>query len=296
MKVVEFDLNLKSKPEDFIVKEIASYESGNNHYLYLLVKRDYNLFDLTKKYSFSFAGIKDKKALTFQYVSFDEFKGSFFAISNFKERVKNKEPWYFFRFVKKIKRKVRPGFLKGNEFFIKVDVDKIEIKDWFVNYYDLQRLKDNWRDGLEILLNLNKSEAKRIKKDRIKSIKVDAFLSYLWNKSLELFLKENSDGYYIKDENFYFFIPYNKLNLNYWPILGYKLKEDNYLSYYESILERFNLNLDLLFEKLRLLRFKGDFRKVFVDVDKKRIINNYFNFILPKGCYATMYLKFVYKV
>ncbi|MEO2154391.1 MAG: tRNA pseudouridine(13) synthase TruD, partial [Nanoarchaeota archaeon] len=125
METLEFNLKIKEKPEDFIVKEKASFEEGNNNYLYLLVKRDYNLFDIQKKLNFSFAGIKDKRALTFQYVSFDEFKGKIIYSKNFKENLKNKKNWYFLKFIKKINKKVKPGFLQGNFFWIKVNLNKI---------------------------------------------------------------------------------------------------------------------------------------------------------------------------
>jgi tRNA pseudouridine13 synthase len=299
MKTIEFNLKIKEKPEDFIVKEKAFFEEGNNNYLYLLVKRDYNLFDIQKRLNFSFAGIKDKRALTFQYVSFDEFKGKIIYSDNFRENLKKKKNWYFLKFIKKINKKVKPGFLKGNFFWIKTNLNKIQKKEWFINYYDLQRLKDNWQDGLRIIKELKKENIRQIKKNKIKAIKIDSFLSYIWNKSLEKYLINNYEGYFIKEENFYFFIP-NEINLsfNYWPIIGYKTKyEDKEIeSIVKETIEQF-IDYKELIEKLKLLRFKGDYRKIKINISHFKIMKkqSYIHFYLPKGSYATMYLKFLYK-
>jgi len=293
MKVFDFSLKLKERPEDFIVKEIADFEKGRNHFLYLLIKRDFNLFDI--KLDFSFAGIKDKKALTFQYVSFERFLGKKIEIEDFKNRLREKKPWYYFKFLGRIKKKIRPGFLKGNKFFIRTETDKLEVKDSFINYYDIQRLKDNWKDGL-ILINTIKET-----KNPIKKIKIDALLSYLWNKSLEEYLKEKFNGYYLKDQEFLFFIPedFEELNIKFWPILGYKTIEklsDKEREFYEKVLEDLELNIDKLGESLKKLKLKGDYRKIIAYPREIKILNNYLSFFLPKGSYATMYLKFCYKI
>jgi tRNA pseudouridine13 synthase len=293
MKTLEFSLKLKEKPEDFIVKEIANFEKGENFYLYFLVKRNFNLFDI--KLNFNFAGIKDKRALTFQYVSTDKYLGNKFFIDNFKKRLRDKKPWYYLKYLGKINKKIRPGFLKGNKFWIKTELNKLQIKEHFINYYDLQRLKDNWEEGLFLLKN---KELKKLR-NPIKKFKIDAFLSYIWNKSLEEYLKEKYKGYFLKEKNFYFFIPETfEINqeIKYWPILGYKIiKNLNFeKEYYQKILEKFDLDLEELQKKLKQLKWKGDYRKVFVKVEEIKIANNYISFFLPKGSYATMYLKFCF--
>ena len=78
MVTVEFSWK-REVPEDFIVKEVAEYPltPDGKHYLYLLVKRNLTTKELARIFGFSYAGIKDKLALTSQFVSFEKFVGEF---------------------------------------------------------------------------------------------------------------------------------------------------------------------------------------------------------------------------
>src|SRR3989338_6020717 len=70
---------IKTKPEDFIVKEIIELKEGKGRYLYVEVeKTNWNTLDLVNKLSdilnisrknIGFAGYKDKNAVTVQYFS-----------------------------------------------------------------------------------------------------------------------------------------------------------------------------------------------------------------------------------
>jgi tRNA pseudouridine13 synthase len=83
MQVFNFDFPLKVTPFDFIVQEVAEYPEGENYFLYKLVKRNLNSNDPeivgflkslgVKEYSY--AGLKDRYALTVQHVSLDKFVG-----------------------------------------------------------------------------------------------------------------------------------------------------------------------------------------------------------------------------
>jgi tRNA pseudouridine13 synthase len=297
MKEIIFNWNIKEKPEYFIVKEIANFEKGSNFYLYLLAKKGYNTWELSKKLGFSYAGLKDKNALTFQFVSFNEDKGK--IIRNFEE-----DKFFVLKKVGKIKRKIKPGFLEGNKFFIYHGNCnyKIKKKNKMLNYYDLQRIKGNWEKGLNLIKKLinNKEKAKKIKPKNLNWLErfwIDSFLSFIWNESLKEFILNNFDKedlIFVKEKEFSFLflkrleddkLPYN------WPILGYKIKEKDLNDTIFNCLDNFNLNWKELKELLKDLRLKGDFRKVVIDVKGFKKTEKYLSFFLPKGGYATMYLK-----
>ena len=289
MKEIVFDWNVKEKPEYFIVKEIADFEKGDNFYLYLLVKKGFNTWELSKKLRFSYAGLKDKNALTFQFVSFNEDKGK--IIKSFE-----KDKFFVLKKIGTIKRKIKPGFLKGNKFFIYYGncKYKIEEKDKMLNYYDLQRIEKNWEKGLELIKRLiNKPK----KLNWFERFWIDSFLSFIWNESLKEFILNSFDKknfVLVKEKEFSFLflknienyeLPYN------WPILGYKIKEKDLNEFIFDCLDNFNLHWEELKKVLKNLKLKGDFRKVVVDVNDFKKTKRYLSFFLPKGSYATMYLK-----
>ena len=279
------------KCEDFVVKEVASYPNGENHFLYLLVKRNLNTKELSKKLGFSYAGLKDKFSLSFQYVSFEYF---------FKESelVKvSKSSWYYLKFIKTIKNKVRPGFLQGNKFLINIKnfPIKSKIPQVFINYFDTQRLSKNVSRGK----NLLKKGLKGYKRlNWLKSFIVNAYISYLWNKAIEE-ISKIFDGYYIEDKGYEFFILKNEKNLfniekMYFPLLGYKVKLDAFeKEIYKKVLKREGFSLEEIFEKLENLKVKGDYRKVYIQAKDIKLLANktFIKFFLEKGAYATMFLK-----
>ncbi len=294
-KILTFNWKLKEKPENFIVKEVAEFEPDEKgqHYLYLLIKRNYNTKELSKKFDFSYAGLKDKNALTFQFVSLEE---------NIGKLIKDKKDnqFYIFQYLGTIKKKIKIGNLKGNKFAIKLDNTYFELKNWMINYYDLQRIENNWEKGREILKELKNSNKTRKRLSWLKNFYIDSYLSYLWNKSLEEYLKENFEGYFIGEKDFKFFIPetdYNYLMENapkFWGILGYKVNLEKNRDYYQRILKN-DFEFEELIEILKKLRIKGDYRKTFVKVEDINLKGNYLSFFLPKGSYGTMYLKHIFQ-
>ncbi|ADY73979.1 tRNA pseudouridine synthase D TruD [Desulfurobacterium thermolithotrophum DSM 11699] len=287
MELIEFKWK-REVPEDFIVKETAEYpfSDSGNYYLYLLIKRNLSTRDLAEKLQFSYAGMKDKLALTFQYVSFDKF------IGNYKKEKIDSKSWYILKFVGRIKKKIKIGQLKGNRFFINLRDLKTEERNWFINYYDIQRINNNWKKGRNLIKKLFKSPKRKLKWRE--NFFIDSYLSYLWNKSLELYLKERVSGHFIKEKNETFFIPeledFQALP-KFWTILGYKKKLLESEIYYEKILKEEGFELKEFLELLRKLRIKGDYRMTYVLVRDFKKVGNYVFFYLPKGSYATMYLK-----
>ena len=123
---------------------------------------------------------------------------------------------------------------------------------------------------------------------------LDSYLSYLWNRSLELFLKERFSGYYIVDGEERFFISegfgvgeFPK----FWTILGYKKKLLDSEDFYRRVLREESFELEEILELLRFLRIKGDYRMTYVVPREVKKKNSYLFFFLTKGSFATMFLK-----
>jgi len=287
LREVEFKWK-KENPEDFIVKEVSEIplDPSGGHYLYLLAKRNLTTKEICKKYNLSYAGMKDKLALTFQKVSSEKFLGEFL-----KEKV-DSENWFILKFLGKTKRKLKIGQLKGNKFAVNVSGFEVKEVPAFVNYYDVQRIAGNWERGRELLLKLLEKPKKRL--SWTQNFLLDSYLSYLWNRSLELYLREKFSGYYVVERGERFFIP-EKFDVGelpkFWTILGYKKKLLESEEFYREVLKEEGFTLEEVVELLKFLRIKGDYRMAYVVPREIRKIGRYLLFFLPKGSFATMLLK-----
>ncbi len=287
MRELEFKWR-RRRPEDFIVKEVSDFEEERegNFYLYLLAKRNLTTREVCSKLNLSYAGMKDKFALTFQKVSSQKFLGNFY-FENF-----DGERWFKLKFIKRIRRKVKIGQLKGNKFAVNVSGFRVRDLEAFVNYYDTQRIANNWQRGRELLRKLEKSGKRKLSWSE--NFLIDSYLSYLWNRSLEEFLKERFSGIWVVEDGERFFIP-EELNLSeipkFWTILGYKKKLLQSEGYYERILREEGWELQSFLELLKRLKIKGDYRMTYVIPRNVRRVGNYIHFFLPKGSFATMFLK-----
>jgi len=297
MKEIVFNWNIKEKPEDFIVKEVIDipFSDRGKYNVYMLVKRNLNTKDITAPYRLFYAGLKDKNALTFQYVSTKRYLGELI-----KEK-RDKGTFFFLYHVGKSSKQIKVGHLKGNKFSIRLKNHIIDReKNWFINYFDTQRLSKNPIKGKELLLNLPDGITwKKLK--WLEHFYIEAYLSYLWNKSLELFLKENFNGYILKEKNIKFFIPYTDYNQlmsspkKFWAILGHKVKLDHFEEkYYKIVLKDENIDFQFLIEKLQNLKLKGGYRKYFLKAEDIKITEERIEFFIHKGGYATMFLKHIY--
>ena len=289
MREVEFKWK-REKPEDFIVKEVSEIplDHSGGHCLYLLAKRNLTTKEICKRFNLSYAGMKDKLALTFQKVSSEKFLGEFL-----KENV-NTESWFILKFLGKTKKKLKIGQLKGNRFAVNVSGFEVKEVSAFINYYDVQRISGNWQRGRELLLKLLEKPKKRL--SWTQNFLLDSYLSYLWNRSLELYLKERFSGYCVLDVEEKFFIPegFDVGELpKFWTILGYKKKLLDSEEFYRKVLEEEGFSLEELLELLRFLKIKGDYRMTYVIPRDVKKIGCYLFFFLPKGSFATMFLKHV---
>ncbi|MEA1913867.1 MAG: tRNA pseudouridine(13) synthase TruD [Campylobacterota bacterium] len=188
------DVYFKQSKDDFVVTEVPLYEfSGEGEHLIVkLRKKDLATWDALhilsdfvgcKSRDIGYAGLKDKNAMTIQYLSMPK---------KFEEKLKTFEH-------KNIKilettyhnNKIRIGHLKGNKFFIRlkhvspVNARKIEevlgkiVTHGIPNYFGFQRFGiegDNYIKGREIAQGKRKERNKKLNK-----MFISAYQSHLFN-------------------------------------------------------------------------------------------------------------------
>lgn len=301
---------IKQKPEDFAVKEITVIEpakSGNFSYI-LMKKRNITTMDAIQQIAdflridvkhIGFAGIKDKNAVTGQYISVPA--GQEKRLEHFKSRNIRLE------FLGKGEKRISLGDLKGNSFEIVVrDAKEPGKLDRFVNYFGEQRFSENnIRIGRAIIKGELEKAAmicrerqvmdhlKRNKRDYVGALKrlpkklltlyVNAYQSYLWNLAVKEYLEENKN-------------PDDSISVE---ILGFgtEFKDENIKNIYEKMMGKEKINQrDFIVRRMPDLSSEGDARKVFVEPENLRIEKidrkTYrLSFFLPKGCYATELIR-----
>lgn len=199
------DFRFKQTPRDFVVEEIPLYEfSGEGEHLVMFVrKKNLSTMEMVgifarflgiKNRDIGYAGLKDKHAMTKQYISIHKQHEE--ALKNFEhEGIKILSTVHH-------NNKIRIGHLKGNRFYIKlkkvnptsaVKLDEAlkNISDsGMPNYFGYQRFGndgDNHIDGEKI--------AKGTKKERnpkIKKLLINAYQSHLFNMWLSRRLEINT--------------------------------------------------------------------------------------------------------
>ena len=297
---------LKQIPEDFIVNEITDVTFGKEgKYIYFkMKKKGYNTLDALRKIAknlripiswIGIAGNKDKQAITTQFCSVKQ-------VSKEKlEKVKLND--IEIKIMGKGDLPISLGSLKGNSFEIilrKVN-KKPKLKTKVLNLFGEQRFgRNNIEVGRAIIkkkfheaANLLGIESRRpvenlnaINKRSLRMY-IHAYQSYLWNKTVEELVNLN-----IEVENV--------------PLIGFstKFEDKNIESIYKKIMRNENITKrDFIIRQLPELSAEGDERKMYIDV-KNLIISNLetdelnFNhkklkltFFLPKGCYATSFIR-----
>ncbi|MFC1691796.1 tRNA pseudouridine(13) synthase TruD [Nanoarchaeota archaeon] len=307
---------LKRIPQDFLVKEIKqlkTQELGEYCY-YLLKKKDTNHFDVISKLAkflhipekhIGYAGIKDRTAVTQQYISIkitDEKKIDNFSLENAE-----------LEFIGKGKEPISLGELEGNEFEIIVrnlDQEPKE-KNNYINYFGEQRfskknveigralIKKDFKTAAE-LLDYRQAEVflknnpdnflgafQKLPKKLI-MLFLHAYQSFIWNKTAEEYVKLNGA---------------NDIKI---PLVGFGYEESdekvdnliNKLLKEEKITPR-----DFIIKQLQGLSAEGAERNLLLGVKNleigkleedelnpgKKKIN--LKFFLPKGSYATEFVK-----
>lgn len=190
----------KQSPRDFVVEEIPLYSfSGEGAHLILKIrKKSLTTFEMLKILSahlgikeneIGYAGLKDKNALSIQYISLPRHLAAAKIESFSHSNIKILNTTYH-------NNKIKLGHLKGNQFFIRLkklnsfNAQKIlEVcgkmtQVGIPNYFSYQRFgkeSDNYRLGLEIIEGKSK-----IRNKKIQNFLVSAYQSYLFNQWLSL--------------------------------------------------------------------------------------------------------------
>ena len=199
------DFHFKQSPRDFVVDEIPLYEfSGEGEHLILQVRKKNlstnEMIGMIARYlgiknkEIGYAGLKDKHAMTKQYISLHK---------KYEEQLEN----FNVDGIKIISKtyhnnKLRIGHLKGNRFYIKLkkvnptNASKIDEalknieKNGMPNFFGYQRFGN---DGDNHILGekLAKGEA-RERNPRVKKLLINAYQSHLFNLWLSRRLEINS--------------------------------------------------------------------------------------------------------
>lgn len=317
---------IKQLPEDFIVEEIPKLKLSNGPYTYfILEKRFWNTNDAIKaiasrlkikeKY-FNVAGIKDKQAITKQYVSVlnaSRQKLESLKIKDIKIKV-----------VGNGRERLKLGQLKANHFIITVrnlerKCDKISFIE---NYYDDQRfggrnvvlgkalVKGEYRKACYMLrLNWDKSDylgSLRKLGKKLLRFYVNAYQSFLFNQALASYLKSKYKKYYPVDYSKGEFVFSNEVLKNEdFPILGFltSFKNKEIAEIYEGLMRKEKLKKeDFVMKSTPELSSEGNERKMFASVDDLKVsyskdelhkgkLKAVLDFKLPPGSYATIVIK-----
>jgi len=199
------DFHFRQTPRDFVVEEIPLYEfSGEGEHLILFVrKKNLSTNEMIgqiarylgiKNREIGYAGLKDKHAMTKQYISLHKKYEE--AMEGFNhEAIKIISKTYH-------NNKIRIGHLKGNRFYIKLKkvnpTSAIKIdealkninKQGMPNFFGYQRF-GNDGDNHIIGEKLAKGEA-RERNPRVKKLLINAYQSHLFNLWLSRRLEINS--------------------------------------------------------------------------------------------------------
>lgn len=190
----KIDIYFKQSKDDFIVTEIPLYEfsSEGEHIIIKLRKKDLSTWDALqiisdkigcKNRDIGYAGLKDKNALTIQYISIHQ--DYFEAIKKFEH------PQIKFLELTRHNNKIKIGHLKGNKFFIRLK--RVQPKDSLIlegvlekiskfgipNYFGFQRFgidADNYLKGKAII-----DGTLKIKNKKLKTMLLNSYQSYIFN-------------------------------------------------------------------------------------------------------------------
>lgn len=282
-------MKIKQIPEDFIVKEIFNLKLEPGKYLYYkLTKKNWNTLDIIqelqkrlKTKDIGYAGIKDRNALTIQYISTPK-KIDF--------KIKDVE----FEYLGNGKERIYLGSLEGNEFIITIrDLEtRLKALKEIINYFGEQRfseknaligkllVKKQFKEACyELNLNVeNNDSVKSLRSLGLKKLKfyIHAYQSELWNQ-----LAKKSKKKIV-------------------PIIGFLTEGNDY----DSILKQEGITKkDFIIRSIPEISSEGSERELIIKINnfktleysndelnphkKKQIIT----FTLQKGSYATVVIK-----
>ena len=191
------DVYFKQSKDDFVVTEIPLYEfSGEGEHMILKIrKKDLATWDALeiiaknigcKNREIGYAGLKDKNAMTIQYISIHRSYED--KINNFiHPQIKILEKTYH-------NNKIKIGHLKGNRFFIRLKrvtpMHNIKLEsalrqiaiNGMANYFGYQRFGldgDNYKKG-QALIN----GTLKVRDKKLRGMYINAYQSFLFNSWL----------------------------------------------------------------------------------------------------------------
>ncbi|MFT4313490.1 MAG: tRNA pseudouridine(13) synthase TruD [Candidatus Woesearchaeota archaeon] len=308
---------LKTQPSDFVVTEhIPACVNEGEYMLYILQKENMNTLqaiEILAKYlrihkkHIGFCGIKDKHAITRQYITIRSSK-TITPLS-----IDRLQLPFRLEFVQYCAKPLYVGALERNSFHIRVRSAKeytIIQKDEIINYFGEQRfstqndlvgeylVKKDWKNAVDILCDDTISSkyitqiqqylhthpndfigAIRLVPKNLLELFTHAYQSRLWNTCAQIFTTK---------------YPHKQTRI---PIIGFDTELDEYSDAVQEIitdiLSKEDLTLRSFIQKsIPELTLAGASRKVFVklldksfeDLGDEKILK----FTLPKGSYATV--------
>lgn len=319
---------IKQIPEDFKVEEVIDLKltKSGNYLVYKLTKKDWDCFKLlqtiarilnTKIKFIGYAGNKDKKAITSQYISFYKIAKARIDKLNIKD-VK-------LEFIGYSPDRINLGDLKGNNFIITIrSLDKKVVFPTNIqleNYFDEQRfgnkgtthlvgkaiIQRDFRKACEILnLKVEGSDyigTLRTEHRRLLRFYISSYQSYLFNKILSMYIEnyKHSKIRYILGE-----LSISEKDLDNFevPLISFDAKFVKRIEKIaNNILDEQGIKLnDFIIKEMPELIAKTVYRKAFVDVNKIKVkfendemnkgkLKAVIEFFLPKGSYATLLMK-----
>ncbi|MEA3378108.1 MAG: tRNA pseudouridine(13) synthase TruD [Nanoarchaeota archaeon] len=319
-------MKIKQIPEDFQVKEIIKMKLEEGPYTYLKIKKkQWTTFEIIKKIGFelkikekrlSFAGIKDKQAITEQIISI--FKIPKNCLKNIKIKGLKIE------ILGTGKEKIHSGLLAGNEFVITVrnliHSSKLDIRN-MPNYFDSQRfgknstnhiagkalIKKDFQKACQLLdFKVENNDYVKALKKNLKLLKLilNSYQSYIFNQVLAEYVKSKSPVYKeikTKFGKLIFSSYYDNIKI---PLLSFDTQiKGPAKAIYQNILESEGISqkdfiIRQMPELLTLTHFRQGFVKILdlkSEIQKDELnpnrLKQIFRFRLPKGSYATIAIK-----
>ncbi|MEK6809865.1 MAG: tRNA pseudouridine(13) synthase TruD [Nanoarchaeota archaeon] len=330
---------LKQVPEDFVVIEVPSVKTGKSgKYCYFWMKKSgRNTLDAVKELAkrlrvkekeIGFAGSKDRHAVTEQMISIAGVKREEVE----KIDLENISLEFYGYGVMPISL----GDLLGNRFEIvirNIEDEKIEKVHLIENYFDEQRFSEN---NVEIGRNLLKKDfAKAVSlvddfkvrkyleiktNDSVGALKVlplrqlrmyvNAYQSYLWNKTVARYLEKN--GEVLKKISYsggelVFISDAGKFKELKIPLIGFShetVGDAEIQGIIDALMDEEHLSYaDFIIKQIPELTLEGELRNTFIEVKDCKIGKKEkdelnpgrkkvkVSFALPKGSYATMLIK-----
>ncbi len=303
-------MQLKQSPEDFIVEERINLKIEPGPYTYLkITKRNWNTeevatflvrkLNLPRK-NINYAGLKDKKALTTQY----------FSILNMPQREMD-NPDLTIEIVGTGKQAIQLGDLLGNKFRIRVE-HLLPKMDFLINYFGEQRfsknnvaigkaiLKKDWKQACELIddekINqalhkepTNTLGALTTLDKRMLSLYLHAVQAEIWNQTVVKLIKKEK---HIEDQELCFIE--KKKEFDTLPLLSFEtdLESCPYKEELKQTIKEMEITQkDFITRSIPGILPTSSERSIYIPITEWKQENNWVEFFLPKGSYATMVIR-----